>query len=78
MLRTGGLLLASLGLALLILPVAMAGNLKVDQHISGVQKFDPQAETVRFFEGIDAGKLQVRVTADGAIAADFASRIQVT
>lgn len=66
MLRTGGLVLASLGLALLVLPHAMAGNLKVDQHISGVEKFDPQAETVRFFEGVDAGKLQVQVTAEGA------------
>ncbi len=66
MLRMGGLILASLGLALIVAPAVVAGNLKVDQHISGVEKFNPQAETIRFFEGIDAEKLEVRVTADGA------------
>jgi hypothetical protein len=66
MLRLGGFSLAGLVLALLITPMAMAGNLKVDQHLSGAEKFNPQAETVRFFEGIDAGQLQVRVTAEGA------------
>jgi hypothetical protein len=65
MLRSGGLLLASLGLVLFVAPAAVAGNLKVDQHISGVEKFNPQVETVRFFEGIDAGKLEIRVTAEG-------------
>jgi len=66
MLRSGGFLLASLGLALLITPTTFAGNLKVDQHLSGVEKFNPKAETVRFFDGIDAGQLQVWVTAEGA------------
>ena len=66
MLRVGGLLLSGLVLALLITPMAIAGNLKVDQHLSGVEEFRPKAETVRFFEGIDTGKLQVRVTAEGA------------
>ena len=66
MLRLGGLLVAGIGLALLITPVASAGNLKVDQHLSGAEKFNPDAETVRFFDAIDAGQLQVRVTAEGA------------
>ncbi len=71
MLRTGGLALAGLALALIVAPGAVAGNLKVDQHISGVEKHDPQAETIRFFDGIDAGKLEVRVTAEGASLCRF-------
>lgn len=66
MFRRGGLVLAGVGLMLWLVPAAMAGNLKVDQHISGVEKFNPKAETVRFFEGVDAGQLEVRVTAEGA------------
>lgn len=71
MLRAGGVLAACVGLAMFLTSGAQAGDLKVDQHLSGVEEFNPRAETIHFFEGVDAGKLKVRVTAEGASRCRF-------
>ncbi len=49
-----------------MVPTAVGRDLNVAQHLSGAEKFNPQAETIRFFEGIDAGQLEICVTAEGA------------
>jgi hypothetical protein len=66
MYRTGGLMLAGLALAVLTGSATAAKDLDVAQHLSGVEKFNPKAETIRLFDGVKAGQLEVGVTAEGA------------
>ena len=70
MLRKGGLLAAGLAVVWMT-GAAMAAELKVAQHISGAEKFNPEAETIRFFEGIDDGQLTVHMVAEGASRCRF-------
>lgn len=57
--------MAVAALALLAAPAVVASEAGVAQHLSGAEKFNPQVETIRFFEGIRSGKLEVGVTAEG-------------
>lgn len=66
MIRAGGFLFVGLALAALAAPASLASEAGVAQHLSGAEKFNPKVETIRLFDGIGSGKLEVRVTAEGA------------